>query len=166
MPVLKTEAALAAVLGHEVAHATRRHGKKQYARAIRENVVGLVIGGAAIIGGQLLCKTDTCKQLSGLGGAAAGFALQFFNMKYSRADETDADEVGQKYMAQAGYDPSEAIRLWERMGAANQGKAPPEFMSTHPSDEKRKADLAGWLPETQVLYEKAPQKYGLGEPIR
>jgi predicted Zn-dependent protease len=166
MPVLKTEAALAAVLGHEVAHATRRHGKKQYARAIKTNVVGLVIGGATVVAGQLLCKTETCKLLSGLGGAAAGFALQFFDMKFSRADETDADQVGQRYMAQAGYEPSEAIRLWERMGAANQGKAPPEFMSTHPSDAKRKAALQGWLPETEALYNQAPQKFGLGENIR
>ena len=166
MPVLKTEGALAAVMGHEVAHATRRHGKKQYARAIKENVVGLVIGGAAIIGGQLLCKTDTCRKLSGLGGAAAGFALQFFNMKFSRADETDADQIGQRYMAQAGYAPAEAIVLWDRMGAANQGKAPPEFMSTHPSDENRKAALSAWLPQTEILYSQAPQKYGVGEAIR
>ena len=61
MPVLKTEAALAAVLGHEVAHATRRHGKQRYARAIKENALGLIVGGAAIIGGQLLCKTRSAE---------------------------------------------------------------------------------------------------------
>lgn len=165
MPVLKTEAALAAVLGHEVAHATKRHGKERYARAIKTNIAGLVIGGAAIIGGQLFCKTETCKKLSGLGGAAAGFALQFFDMKFSRGDETEADEYGQQYMAKAGYDPAEAISLWERMGAANKGKAPPEFMSTHPSDTTRRAALKAWLPKAQELYDQAPQKHGLGQPI-
>lgn len=166
MPVLKNEAALAAVLGHEVAHATKRHGKEQYARAMKQNVAGLVIGGAAILGGQLLCKTDTCKTLTGLGGAAAGFAIQFFSMKYSRDDETEADEYGQEYMARAGYDPAENIELWKRMGAANQGKAPPEFMSTHPSDVNRQANLKKWLPRAEDIYTKSPVKYGLGENIR
>ncbi len=166
MPVMKTEAALAAVMGHVVAHATMRHGKQRYARAIKENVIGLVIGGATAIGGQLLCKTDTCKMLTGLGGAAAGFALTFFDMKFSRGDESEADQVGQVYMAKAGYQPAEAIKLWERMGAANKGKAPAEFMSTHPSDERRKAALAEWLPKAQTFYSKAPEKYGLGAEIR
>lgn len=166
MPVLKTEAALAAVMGHEVAHATRRHGKARYARAIKGNLAGLVIGGAAAIGGQLLCKTNTCRTLTGLGGAAAGFALQFFDMKFSRKDETDADHVGQQYMAKAGYEPAEAIKLWERMGAASKGKAPPEILSTHPSDVTRRQDLSKWLPAAQETYRQAPQQYGLGEEIR
>lgn len=166
MPVLKNEAALAAVLGHEVAHATKRHGKEQYARAMKQNIAGLVIGAGAVLGGQLLCKTDTCKTLTGLGGAAAGFAIQFFSMKYSRNDETEADEYGQQYMAGAGYDPAENIELWKRMGAANQGKAPPEFMSTHPSDENRQANLRRWLPRSEDIYSRAPVKYGLGENIR
>jgi metalloendopeptidase OMA1, mitochondrial len=166
MPVLKNEAALAAVLGHEVAHATRRHGKQRYARAIKGNLAGMIIGGAAVVGGQLLCKTDTCKALTGLGGAAAGLAVAFFDRKYSRGDETEADKFGQEYMAEAGYDPAEAIKLWERMGAANGGKAPPEIMSTHPSDSTRRQNLSNWLPETRQLYSQAPHQYGLGEEIR
>ena len=166
MPVLKTEAALAAVMGHEVAHATRRHGMQRYARALNQNLAGLVIGGATALGGQFLCKTEQCRLLTGLGGMAAGFAITFFDRKFSRGDETDADQVGQMYMAKAGYDPSEAIRLWQRMGAASGGQAPPEFMSTHPSDERRQNDLRGWLPQAENAYEKAPQKYGLGVAIR
>jgi len=166
MPVLKTEAALAAVLGHEVAHATKRHGKQRYARAIKGNLAGLVLAGAATIGGQLLCKTPTCKTLSALTGAAAGFAVAFFDRKFSRGDETQADQVGQEYMAKAGYEPSEAIHLWERMGALNQGKAPPEMMSTHPSDERRRGDLTKWLPNAEKLYAQSPKKYGLGEVIK
>jgi predicted Zn-dependent protease len=166
MPVLKTEAALAAVMGHEVAHATRRHGLQRYARAMNQNLAGLVIGGAAALGGQMLCKTEQCKLLTGLGGVAAGFAITFFDRKFSRADETDADQVGQMYMAKAGYEPSESIRLWQRMSAASGGKAPPEFMSTHPSDERRQNDLRGWLPQAETAYERAPQKFGLGVAIR
>ncbi|MGE3262066.1 MAG: M48 family metallopeptidase [Bacteriovoracia bacterium] len=166
MPVLKTEAALAAVMGHEVAHATRRHGQQRYARAMKSNVIGLVVGGASVLGGQLLCKTKECKMLTGLGGAAAGFAVAFFDRKFSRADETEADKVGQIYMAKAGYDPSESIKLWERMGAANKGKAPAEWMSTHPSDSTRRSNLTAWMPEAETVYSQAPQKFGLGAPIR
>jgi predicted Zn-dependent protease len=166
MPVLKTEAALAAVMGHEVAHATLRHGKQKYARAISENILGMVAGGAAILGGQLLCKTETCKALSALGGAAAGFAITFFERKFSRGDESAADKEGQMYMARAGYDPSEAPRLWDRMSASHEGSAPPEFMSTHPADDTRKAALNSWMGNAQKIYSNAPHQYGLGENIR
>lgn len=165
MPVLKTEAALAAVLGHEVAHATKKHGKQSYARAIKGNLAGLVIGATTSIGGQLLCKSESCRLLTGLGGAAAGFAIAFFDRKFSRENETEADHFGQEYMAKAGYNPAEAINLWERMGAASEGKAPPEFISTHPSDATRKENLKKWLPEAQKIYSKAPEKHGLGQMI-
>lgn len=166
MPVAKTEGALAAIMGHEVAHATQRHGQKRYARAMRDQLLGLAVGGASIVGGQLLCKSDTCKLATALGGAAAGFAITFFSHKYSREDETQADQVGQVYMAKAGYDPAESIKLWERMNAASGGKAPPEWMSTHPSDETRRGNLTAWLPGATAEYQKAPAQYGLGEPIR
>ena len=165
MPVLKNEAALAAVLGHEVAHATKRHGKLRYARAIQENTLGLIVGGAAIVAGELLCKDTKCRILAGLGGAAAGFGIAFFDRKFSREDESVADQVGQQYMAKAGYDPAEAIHLWERMSAAMAGKAPPEWMSDHPSDEHRRQNLNIWLPEAESLYSQAPQKFGLGAAI-
>src|SRR4051812_28378249 len=133
MPVLKTEGALAAVLGHEVAHATRRHGKQQYARAMNTNLLGLVLGAAVAGGGQILCKTETCKKATLVGGVAAGLATTFFTLKFSRGDESEADHYGQMYMAKAGYDPAEAIQLWQRMDAAVGGKAPPEILSTHPA---------------------------------
>lgn len=166
MPVLKNEAALAAVMGHEVAHATERHGKQRYARAMKGNLIGAAVAGASIIGGQLLCKTETCRTLTGLGGAAAGFAVAFFDRKFSRGDETEADQVGQQLMAKAGYDPAEAIKLWQRMDEASGGKAPPEFMSTHPASTTRQKNLASWLGPAQATYQQAPVKYGLGAPIR
>lgn len=165
MKILQTEGALAAVMGHEVAHATKSHGRKRYARAIQQNMIGLIVGGGAILGGQLLCKTKECKLLTALGGAAAGFAVAFFDRKFSREDETEADQVGQQYMAKAGYDPAESIKLWERMGAAAGGKAPPEWLSTHPADTTRRANLTSWLPESQRLYQSSPHKYGLGQNI-
>lgn len=166
MPVLKTEAALAAVMGHEVAHATLRHGMERYARAKQQNYAGLILAGATVLGGELLCKTEQCKQLSQLGGIAAGFALTFLDRKFSRSDETGADKMGQIYMARAGYDPQESLKLWERMNAAQKGAAPPEFMSTHPSDQTRRNNLSSWLPEAQAEYARSSQKYGLGAAIR
>lgn len=166
MPILKNEAALAAVLGHEVAHATKRHGKQRYARAIKGNLAGLAIGVASAVGGELFCKSESCRFLTGLGGAAAGFAVAFFDRKFSREDETESDKFGQQYMARAGYDPSEAARLWERMGQASGGAAPPEFMSTHPSDVTRQKNLTNWLPNALEIYQQSPQKYGLGEEIK
>lgn len=165
MPILKTEAALAAVMGHEVAHATLRHGKEGYARAIKGKFAGLAIAGASIIGGQLLCKSQTCKNLTMLGGGAAGLAVTFFERKYDRGDETAADKEGQIYMARAGYDPAEAVKVWERMAAAKKGAAPPEILSTHPSDARRRAQLSEWLPQAQQVYQQAPQKYGIGAGI-
>ena len=166
MPVLKTEGALAAVMGHEVAHATLRHGMQRYARAKKNNYWGLIAAGASIIGGQVLCKTDNCRKMAQIGGYAAGFAITFLDRKFSREDETGADKAGQILMARAGYDPTEATKLWDRMGAAKQGAAPPEFISTHPSDKARKEKLNSWLPEAQAEYAKAPQKYGTGAVIR
>ncbi|HEY8279279.1 MAG TPA: M48 family metallopeptidase [Bdellovibrionota bacterium] len=165
MPILKTEGALAAVLGHEVAHATRSHGKQRYARAMTGNMIALGVGVGAVLGGQLLCKTKECKLLTALGGAAAGFAVAFFDRKFSRGDETEADQYGQVYMAKAGYEPAESIKLWERMGAATKGKAPPEWLSTHPSDETRRNNLTAWLPNAAGVYQHAPVKYGTGAPI-
>ncbi len=166
MPVLKTEGALAAVLGHEVAHATKRHGKERYARAMKTNITGIAVGLATVLGGQIFCKTETCRKLTTLSGAAAGFALQFFDMKFSRTDESEADKYGQEYMAKAGYDPAEATQLWDRMGAASKSGKPPEVLSTHPSDETRKKNLTQWLPAAQELYSKAPVKHGTGEVIQ
>lgn len=165
MPILKTEGALAAVMGHEVAHATRRHGQKSYARAIQEQQTGALIGVAAAVGGEILCKSEDCKKIATIGGSAAAVALTFFNMKYSRQDESEADQTGQIYMARAGYDPSESIVLWERMNAAKGGAAPPEWMSTHPSDSNRRSNLTQWLPQAQQAYQQSPEKFGKGAVI-
>lgn len=164
MPIVKTEAALAAVLGHEVAHATRRHGHQRYARAIQEQYAGVAIGVGTILAGQLLCQTESCKKNVAIAGMAAGFGLTFFSLKYSRGDETDADNFGLQYMAKAGYQPTEAVHLWERMGASGGGK-PPEILSTHPSDETRIQNINSQMSEAQKLYQSAPQKYGVGGSI-
>jgi predicted Zn-dependent protease len=164
LPVLENEGALAAVMGHEVAHATLRHGKEGYARAIKTKLTGLLVGGAVFVGGQVLCKTEKCKQLATYGAAASAIAAEFFNRKFSREDETESDKAGQVFMAKAGYDPREAPKVWERMKKAG-GQAPPEIMSTHPASERRQENLTQWLDTTIPIYKNTKTKYGVGERI-
>ncbi len=165
LPVLETEAALAAVMGHEVAHATLKHGQKGYAQAIESQFAVLIIGAAAVIAGETLCETESCRRLTMIGGAAGALGVTFFQRKFSRDDETEADKIGQIYMATAGYDPAEAIRVWDRMGAASGGGGTPEFLSTHPSHERRKGNLQAWLPEARRVYQQAKVKYGVGQRL-
>jgi predicted Zn-dependent protease len=164
LPVLQNEGALAAVMGHEVAHATLRHGKEGYARAVKTKLTGLLVGGAVFVGGQLLCKTEKCKKISSYGAAASAVAAEFFNRKFSRGDETESDKVGQIYMAKAGYDPREAPKVWERVKKAG-GQAPPEIMSTHPASERRQKNLTNWLDKTLPIYQSAKVKFGTGQRI-
>ncbi len=165
MPILENEAALAAVMGHEVAHATLRHGKDRYARSVRGSLIGLGLTVGSIVAGQFICKTQMCKLAFAAGGAAGGLAVTFFDRKFSREDETSADQEGQIYMARAGYDPSEASKVWERMERASGGKGPPEWTSTHPKNERRRNNLQNWLPAANAEYQKAPSKLGLGARI-
>ena len=94
---------------------------------------------------------ELAMQAMGL-GVQAGILLPF-----SRKHESEADYVGVLLAADAGYDPREAIRIWERMAATSQGGAPPEFLSTHPAHETRIADLTSWMPEALEIYAKAPK---------
>jgi predicted Zn-dependent protease len=165
LPVLKTEGALAAVIGHEVAHATRRHGMNGYAQAIENQLATAAVAGIAVLAAEFYCESQECKALATIGGATGAMGLAFFERKFSRDDETDADRIGQIYMAKAGYDPAEAIEVWERMAQATGGNGGPEFMSTHPSNENRKQRLSQWLSETKPHYEKASQQHGIGENI-
>jgi predicted Zn-dependent protease len=166
MKVVKTEAALAAVMGHEVAHATLRHGMENYARAKQQNYLGAGLAVASGVIGAAVCETDNCRAATQVGGVLLGAGIQVFYTKFSRADESAADHEGQLYMARAGYDPAEAIQLWDRMNAASGGKAPPEFISTHPSDEHRKSNLSAWLPTANIEYQNSTQKFGIGAAIQ
>ena len=164
LPVLKNEAALAAVMGHEVAHATLRHGKKGYVRAMQSKKTGLLVGAAILLGGQAMCETNECREMTKIGAVASGFALEFYNRKFSREDETESDKLGQVYMAKAGYDPREAPKVWERMKQASGGKSI-EILSTHPAKDRRKKNLRTWLKDTVPLYNQSKTKFGLGEKI-
>jgi predicted Zn-dependent protease len=146
-PVAKTEAGLAAVMGHEVVHALARHGAERMSQGQLTNAA-LEVAGAAIGSGSdnsLLGQAT----MAALGvGAQVGVLLPF-----SRKHESEADYVGILMAADAGYDPRESIALWERMAQlAGGGQA--EFLSTHPSHGTRIDQLKAWMPEAMAIYQK------------
>ena len=159
LPYVKNEAGLATIIGHEIAHAVARHGGERLSQQVA--IQGISSVGSEIFkdeAGKLDNKTKAIIGALGL-GATIGVLLP-----YSRIHEMEADRIGQLYMAKAGYDPSESIRLWERMAKIN--KPPiPVWLSTHPADQDRIQNLIKLLPEAQKLYIKALPKYGLGTAL-
>jgi predicted Zn-dependent protease len=149
-PVAKTEAGLAAVLGHEVTHALARHGAERMSQGQLTNVTLQVLGTAAgTAGGNAKLGQAAMAALGA--GVQVGVLLPF-----SRKHESEADYVGILLAADAGYDPREAIALWERMGQMSGGGAPSEFISTHPSHETRITQLKKWMPEAMAIYQTKP----------
>lgn len=140
LPVAANEAALAAVMGHEVAHATARHGAERMSQAVVTQF------GLAVVDGAL---KDS--RYRGLTMGALGLGAQFgVLLPYSRLHEAEADKIGLLYMAKAGYDPKEAAGLWQRMAAV--GGRVPEFMSTHPDPLKRSKELEKMAEVVQVEF--------------
>ena len=133
----QSDAALATVLGHEVAHATAEHSAE---RIEREHLTK--VAAAIVAGGVAFTPRQYLRVVALLGGADT--------LSFSRKQESEADHIGLVYMARAGYDPREAVAFWQRMRAASKGKQPPEFLSDHPSDEHRIERVRGWLPEAEA----------------
>ena len=149
-PKLQNEAAMAAVMGHEVAHAVLRHSGQRITQSM---IVGMGLSVA-----QLSMSNSQYKdQLLGMLGAGATVGVV---LPFSRGHESEADLVGLKYMAKAGYDPQEAVRFWQRFKSEG---APPEFMSTHPAGETRIRDLNANMPTALAIYQASPKQIGLGE---
>jgi predicted Zn-dependent protease len=145
LPLTRSDAGLATVLGHEVAHATAEHAAERLERQHLTRVAAAIIaGGVAVTPGQYARVVA----LLGAGGAAA-------SLPFSRSQESEADHIGVVYMARAGYDPRQAVAFWKRMARASKGKEPPEFASDHPSDQHRIERVQGWLPEAERAYKPA-----------
>jgi predicted Zn-dependent protease len=155
IPFVQNDAGAATVMGHEIGHAIARHGGQRMTQQL-----GLDLGLAV---SQQALKDTRYRDvaLSALGaGATIGILLP-----YSRAHESEADEIGLILMARAGYDPREAPKFWDRFAAATKGKQPPEFLSTHPHSENRKAHLESLLPQAIPVYDAAPNKTGAGQSL-
>lgn len=142
LPVTQDEQSLAVVMGHEIAHAIARHGNQRMSQGILVNMGGAALSVA------LAQKPQATQQLF---MQSFGVGSQLGIMSYSRKHETEADKMGIIFSAMGGYNPEAAIGFWERMSAGG-GQKPPEILSTHPSDERRIADLKAFMPEAKKYY--------------
>ncbi len=153
----KNEAGLATIMGHEIGHAIARHGGQRMSQQMATNAA---LASLAIVGLSKLDDTKKTLAMAALGaGATYGIILPF-----SRKHETEADEIGLVLMAKAGYDPIEAVNFWDRFSQASAGKAPPEFLSTHPNSENRREHLRELQSRVQGDYQASP-KLGLGKNL-
>lgn len=144
LPITQNEAALAAVMGHEVSHAVFNHGNERMSQGLGAEAVGTGLQVA-------LANKPAATQNLFMGAFGAGAQLGVL-LPFSRKHELEADHYGLIFAAMAGYNPQEAINLWERMEKASAGQTPPEFMSTHPSEGHRIEQLQKYMPEALKYY--------------
>lgn len=145
LPVCENEAGVAVVMGHEVAHAVAKHGAERMTEGLLAQMGGVALSTA------VKNKPEETQQLW---MTAFGLGAQFgVLLPHSRTQESEADHLGLIFMAMAGYDPGAAVSFWQRMSAKSGGQKPPEFMSTHPSDESRISEIRRLLPEAMKYYQ-------------
>jgi len=150
LPITQNEAALAVVLGHEISHAIAQHGSERMSQGLVQQLGGVALSVAV---------ANHSPETQNLFMTAYGVGSQYGVMlPFSRKDEYEADQLGLKYTAMAGYNPREAIALWQRMEAAAGSNRPPEFMSTHPSEGNRIARLEQQMPEALKFYKPVANK--------
>jgi predicted Zn-dependent protease len=144
LPITQNEAALAAVMGHEVSHALLQHGNQRMSQGILQQLGGVALSVA------VANKPQETQNLF-LGAYGAGSQVGVM-LPFSRKHELEADRYGLIFTAMAGYNPQEAIALWERMEKASAGQSPPEFLSTHPTEGRRIEQLKKYMPEALARY--------------
>jgi predicted Zn-dependent protease len=139
-----TDDEAAAVMGHEIAHALREHGRERASQAVAQSIGISVIGALLRLPGGAQDLSQTILDVT-------------FNLPNSRTDETEADRIGVELAARGGFDPRAAVTLWEKMARLG-GSQPPQFLSTHPSHATRINDLRGYAERVMPLYEAARPK--------
>lgn len=149
LPVVKNEAGLAFVMGHEVGHATAHHGAERLSQQLA------VLGGMGALYLYLDNKSEMSNEQKAIVVAALGAGAQVgVILPFSRLHEKEADVIGMMYMAKAGYPPGESVDVWDRMAQASGGGGVPAFLSTHPSEDKRQENLKDWMPQAKKRYER------------
>ena len=157
LPVTQTEEALAVVVGHEIAHVIAQHSSERLSQQL-----ALQYGGA--IAGGLLGNSQVAQQL---GQTVFGLGAQYgVMMPYARKQEYEADEIGLIVMAMAGYNPQTAVPFWTRMAQSGGGAQVPEFLSTHPTDSKRIANIEKILPDVMQYYKGSGVQNSTSAPIK
>ncbi|MCB9165037.1 MAG: M48 family metallopeptidase [Flavobacteriales bacterium] len=143
LPLTQDENGLAVVMGHEVAHAVARHGNERMSQGILAQGAGMTLD---------ILTSENPGLARNILLQSVGIGSQLGMLAYSRSHESEADKMGLIFMAMAGFDPRTAPAFWERMSASSNGQAPPELLSTHPSDERRIQDLNAYMPEALKYY--------------
>jgi predicted Zn-dependent protease len=144
LDVTESETGLAVVMGHEIAHAIAEHGNERMSQLLLVQLGGIALNEAL---------DSEPEKTRAMWLAAYGASAQLgVLLPYSRLHESEADQLGLIFMAMAGYNPEEAVAFWGRMADLKQGQAPPEFLSTHPSDQTRISDIKKLLPEAMKYY--------------
>ncbi|MBU8883421.1 peptidase M48 [Flavobacteriaceae bacterium JJC] len=146
LPITKNDTGLAVVLGHEISHALAGHGNERISQAMIAEYGGAIIG------------STTSGQMASIFQQVYPIGAQVALLKYGRSQELEADEMGLYLMSMAGYDPRQAQPFWERMESTSSGNRPPEFLSTHPSPENRRADLDKHMAKALQYYKAAGGK--------
>ena len=144
LPITQTESALAIVLGHEIAHAVAKHSAEQLSSQMRSQYGSQILGA-------VLTSSGVSSNTSAIAQNVFGLGSKFSSLHYSRKNESEADYMGLVFAAMAGYDPNVATSFWQRM-AASSSNTTPAFLSDHPSDAKRIADIQKWMPEALKYY--------------
>jgi predicted Zn-dependent protease len=145
LPITKNDTGMAVVMGHEIAHIVAKHGNERMSQQLVVQMGGMALD---------VAMKEKPEQTRAIFQQAYGVTTQVGVMlPYSRKHEYEADKLGLVFMAMAGYNPESAIKFWEKMMAQG-GAKPPEFLSTHPSDENRIAELKKYLPEAMKYYKK------------
>lgn len=147
LPVTQNEAALAVVMGHEIAHAIAKHGNERMSQGLMQQFGGIALQVA--VANKPQETQNMFMSAYGL-GSTVGAILPF-----SRKQELEADQFGLRFAAMAGYNPQEAIAFWKRMAQVGGGQKPPELLSTHPSDETRIQKMDGYVKEAMQYYKPA-----------
>jgi Zn-dependent protease with chaperone function len=148
-----TDGEIAAVMGHEIAHALREHGRERMAEAQAQQLLTGVGVAAAVASGKM---SEQNIQLIAQGATVA--ATVAFILPHSRGHESEADDIGVELMARAGYNPQEAVTLWQKMAANSGGSKPLALLSTHPADDKRIAAIQALIPKVNPLYLQATKQ--------
>jgi predicted Zn-dependent protease len=144
LPITRNEAGLAVVLGHEISHAIFQHGNERMSQGLAQQLGGVALSVA--VAQQPAQTQNLFLQAYGV-GSAVGLLLPF-----SRKHELEADRYGLRWTAMAGYNPQEAITLWQRMEQMSNGNRPPQFLSTHPTEGRRIEQLRKYMPEAMKYY--------------
>ena len=150
LPIARDDAGLAVVMGHEIAHAIAKHGGERMSQSLV-----LQMGGIALSEALTNYPIETHNLYMQAYGLVTDVGLA---LPYSRKHESEADHLGLIFMAMAGYDPNAAVGFWERMAALKEGAAPPELLSTHPSDTRRIRDIKALIPDAMKYYRQPVDK--------